>query len=110
MKEMALTYNAILIGESSESKHDRAYRFWTAALLTATMLSILAGLGGLVFSTASWFLDENIENFTGVGTGLLMTFFPLLFVVGHSLDKIREAEKAIRLERCRQTGLKDTDC
>lgn len=105
MREMALPRNAVVSIGNAASRCDRQRTFWTAVLLGSGMLSILAILGGFMCSAASWFLDDNIEHSTGLGTGLLIAFFPLLFLVGHSLDKITEAEMAIRVERCRQTGM-----
>ncbi|MCC7307483.1 MAG: hypothetical protein IT173_07950 [Acidobacteria bacterium] len=102
---MALPRNAVVNIRNAALRHDRQRTFWTAVLLGSGMLSILAFLGGFMCSAAPWFLDDNIESRTGLGTGLLIAFFQLLFLVGHSLDKINEAETAIRVERCRQTGM-----
>jgi hypothetical protein len=110
MKEMALVRNSNVNSERAASGFERTQEIWTSVLLGSTMLSVLAGLGGLVFSTASWFFAEHVKGSHTIGTLLLVALFPLLYLVAHSLDKIREAEKAIRVERCKKTGMKDADC
>ncbi len=74
--------------------------------MISAVLGLLSGLGGIVFSTASWFLNDIAKGVSEAGTMLTVAFFPLLILIAHSLDKIRGAEKALKLAECRRSGLK----
>lgn len=84
---------------------------WTAALIASSILGISSGLMGLIISGLSLlgFLANN-KGVSNLGTWLIVVAFPLIMFAATSLDKVDEAEKAIRLDYCRKHGLKEEDC
>ena len=85
-------------------------RRWTAGLFVSAFLGGVAGLGGfaLGFLTFLGFLAPITSLYT-VTTVLIGASFILFGLAAHCLDKSDAADKAGRLEYCRQHGLKD-DC
>ncbi|MBC7900565.1 MAG: hypothetical protein H7070_11000 [Saprospiraceae bacterium] len=110
MTEMVFYHDSFLNTESSEVKLGRSRDRWKYMLFSSTVLGFTAGSAGLFFSILPWFLPRDPEGISSIGTWLTVAFFPLLILAAHSLDKIRDAEKALRLQYCRRHGLKEKDC
>ncbi len=110
MKEMALSTNSFFAEQDKVTGLDNLRSRWIAVLLVSAVLGVAAGLAGLLFSSVTWFFNDATKGVAELGTILVVAFFPLLMLAAHSLDKIREAEKALRLDYCRRHGLKDEDC
>ena len=104
---MALSNNSVFATETDEAKLSKSRDRWTAVLLSSSVLGLAAGLGGLALSIVSWFFHDTTKGVSELGTLLVVAFFPLLILAAHSLDKVREAEKALRMEHCRRHGLRD---
>lgn len=86
----------------------RDRKFWKGGILFSGVLGILCGLIGLLASF------EALVGMTGsglsrTGTLLIAAAFPLLLLAAHCMDKVRAADMAMRLEYCRQNGLRDED-
>ena len=75
---------------------------WTAALFISSVFGIILGGFGLVISglNAFGFLTRG-EGIGRVGSLLIVVAFPLVMFSAHCLDKIDQADKAIRIERCK---------
>lgn len=109
MKEMASLNYSVSGMRNDEDECIRSQEHWTAVLVAGAMLSTLSGLGGIVLVIASWLFTETANGIGEIGSLLLVLFFPLAVITAHSLDKIRDAELALRLERCRRKGLRLDD-
>ena len=110
MNEMALSNSSVFENEDDEAKLNNGRNRWTAVLLSSSVLAVLSGLAGITFSTVTWVFQDTTKGVSELGTLLTVAFFPLLMIAAHSLDKIRDAEKSLRLEYCRRHPLKDKDC
>ena len=80
---------------------------WFALMLVSGAAAGGAGITGLILAAVAW-------EFPGSSLPLAATFliavsFPLFFLMAHCMDKIGKIEKAIRLEYCRQNGLRNED-
>lgn len=86
----------------------RSRKRWLACLLVSSTLGLLAGVFGLGCSAiyALGFLDAS-GHVGGEITLLLVTSFPLLFLAAHSLDRIREIEKKIKVDHYKRHGYRD---
>ena len=74
---------------------------WTAGLLVSVLATLLCGLTGIAMLVESAFgFSSNGLSITA--TVLIAISFPLLILAGHCLDKIDDAEKAIRHEQFRK--------
>lgn len=112
MKATALTENSLYKKQNqADSILCKSKARWTAALFISAVLGVSSGLTGLIISglSLSGFL-ENTGGIRSLGSWLVAAAFPLLMLVAHCLDKIGAADKAIKLEYCRQHGFKDEDC
>lgn len=71
-------------------------------------IGLLGGTGflvGAVFLTIfEYFYGENLH-----GNWFYLAVLPLWVLGAHCLDKIEDAEKAERIERCKRTGMRDKD-
>ena len=97
--------------ESNATPTHQSLRRWTAGLFVSAVLGALAGLAGLAIGLLT--LLELILPTTTVyatGTVLIGSSFILFGLAAHCLDRSDAADKAIRLEYCKQHGLKDEDC
>jgi hypothetical protein len=86
----------------------QSIKHWTAGLFVSAVLGGVSGLGGLTLGFLT--IGELIAPSMGLymtGTVLLGASFLLFGLAAHCLDKADAADKAIRLEYCRQHGLKD---
>ena len=110
MKELTLSNNLIIAAKPDDLRLRRTQSRWMTVLVLSAVLGVLSGLGGFVLSTAPWFFSDIAKGFSEAGTMLTVAFFPLLVFIAHSLDKIREGEKALKLAECRRSGLKDENC
>ncbi|MBV9215646.1 MAG: hypothetical protein JO053_05670 [Acidobacteria bacterium] len=81
-------------------------RRWTYALLASGAIGAFAGVTGLAMN-ALFVLGfaENRGPMGLLGVWLLVAAFPMLWLTSHCLDRVDSIDKAIRLERCRRTGL-----
>ena len=86
----------------------RSHKRWLVGLFLSSTFGLLAGIFGLAFS-ALYALGalETSGHISGEITLLLVASFPLLFLSAHSLDRIREIERKIKLEYCKRLGYKD---
>lgn len=95
---------------SDTTPTEESVRRWTAGLFVSAVLGAMSGLGGLTLGFLT-FLGLTLPS-TGIyatGTMLIGASFILFGLAAHCLDKSDAADKAIRLEYCRQHGLRD-DC
>lgn len=86
-------------------------RRWTAGLFISAIVGAASGLAGLVLGLLTVF--EVIHPTTGTyttNTMLIGAAFIFFGLAAHCLDKADAAQKAIRLEYCRQNGMKDEEC
>lgn len=83
-------------------------RLWTSGLLASAIAGGAAGLGGLAIGILSitGFIQSGAE-LSAPGSVLVAISFPLLILAAHCIDRVAAADKAIRLEYCRQNGLND---
>jgi hypothetical protein len=89
----------------SDLLHRRKGRCSTAFMIS-TALGALAGAGGLGVNALFLFgLAQDQGPIRSLSTSLLVLAFPLLFLGAHCLDKADIAERAIRLEYCREHRL-----
>lgn len=110
MNGMALSTTSFFAEQEKETELDNLRSRWIAVLSVSAVLGVAAGLAGLMFSSVTWFFNDATKGVAELGTILVVAFLPLLMLAAHSLDKIREAEKALRLDYCRRHGLKYEDC
>ena len=98
-----------LAGSDTPSR-EGSVRSWTAGLFVSALLGAMSGLGGLTlgFLTFLGLIAPGTGTYAA-GTMLIGASFILFGLAAHCLDKSDAADKAIRLEYCRQHGLKD-DC
>jgi len=81
----------------AESKLILERRRWTIALTASASSSAVTGLVGLVLAAASLLRFVPHEGRASLfGTVLLAATFPLMIVAAHCLDKMDEANVAIR--------------
>lgn len=78
-------------------------RIWTACLFGSSFLALFCGSVGVLISFEV-LVGVSGQLITRVGTILIAASFPLLFAAAHSLDKIGEADKKIKLINCRRQG------
>ena len=83
---------------------------WTAGLFVSAVFGAISGLGGLTlgFLTMSELVRPSTNLYT-MSTLLIGASFILFGLAAHCLDKRDAADKANRLEYCRQHGLEFTD-
>ncbi|HUR98908.1 MAG TPA: hypothetical protein VMZ26_12650 [Pyrinomonadaceae bacterium] len=84
-----------------------ALKRWSVGLFISALLGVASGLGGLVIAFLA--MSDLIRVSSGAYTtsAILVGASFILFGVGaHCLDMADAADKAIRLETCRQNGLK----
>ena len=109
---MSVNTTRILTAFSMQSEqsniYHRARRFWSAALFLTGSLGIAAGVVGVVIGIegVAGFANDRLAAW---GTGLIAAMFPLLMLAAHCMDKIGEANRAIRLEYCRRHGMRDEE-
>lgn len=103
MKGMALPRRSVAVAtEDAEDRLRRSKERWTVVLIVACVLSAFDGLTGFALTTASWLFAGGVRGLGTLGTILTVLFFPLLILVGHSLDRIRDADMALRFERLKK--------
>lgn len=96
--------------DSSITPIQQSLRRWTTGLFVSAMLGAVSGLVGLTigFLTIGELIVPSTSLYT-VSAVLIGASFILFGLAAHCLDKADGADKAIRLEYCRQHGLKDED-
>ena len=110
MKEMVLNNMTAYSREMEESAKDVHGR-WMAGLVVSSVLGTFSGFGGMMIGLLSLLgLLGDGSSLPTVGTWLIVMVFPLFVGAAHALDKIHEAENAMRREYCRKHGLRDEDC
>jgi hypothetical protein len=80
---------------------------WFALMLISGATAVGAGITGLAVGSVAWEFPGS--GLSPAATILLAISFPFFFLMSHCMDKIGEIEKAIRLNYCRQNGLRDED-
>ena len=97
--------------DSDATTMQQSLRRWSAGLFVSAVLGAVSGLVGLTmgFLTLLELFVPTTTLYT-VSTVLIGASFILFGLAGHCLDKTDAADKAIRLEYCKQHGLKDEDC
>jgi hypothetical protein len=82
-------------------------RHWIAGLFVSAVLGGIAGLGGFVLGFLMFlgFIAPMTSRYT-VATVLIGVSFIFFGLAAHCLDKSDATDKALRLEYCRQHGLK----
>jgi hypothetical protein len=86
-------------------------RRWNVGLFISTLFGLVFGLGGLTigFLTISELLSSSTTLYV-ISTLFIGASFVLFGIAAHCLDRVDAADKAIRLEYCRQHGLSDKSC
>jgi len=86
-------------------------RRWNVGLIVSALFGTALGVGGLTigFLTFGEFILPNTSLYT-ISTVLIGASFVFFGLAAHCLDKADAAEKAVRLEYCRNHGLQDEDC
>jgi hypothetical protein len=82
---------------------------WNVGLFLSALSGILSGVGGIAigFMAAGELVSPGDGFYTT--SAILVGFSFILFgFAAHCLDKMEAVNKAMRLEYCRQTGLKDS--
>ena len=94
--------------DSDSTTAPETFRHWTAGLFVSALFGTLSGLGGLTlgFLTFIGLILPSTSLYT-TSTLLIGASFVLFGLAAHCIDKADAADKAIRLEYCRQHGLKD---
>jgi hypothetical protein len=94
-----------LIDPVSSSRR-QSVRVWTMALFLSVITGSITGLAGLAiaFVTLSGLIAPRTTIYT-ISTLLIGASFILFGLAAHCLDKEDAADKASRLDYCRQHGL-----
>jgi hypothetical protein len=97
--------------EQTSTTLQQSMRRWTAVLFVTSVLGAVAGLVGLMIGLLT-ILDLFVPTTTlyTASTLLIGASFILFGLAAHCLDKASAADKAIRVEYCRQHGLREDDC
>lgn len=85
----------------------RKQRRWEVALyisLAFLAAAVLFSIAAVAFPLFGLPYDDPITIY--FGRCLLVLVFPDAFLAAHCLDKVKEARTAIRIERCRQHGMR----
>ncbi len=98
------------VSHGSVSPMQRSLRRWNTGLFLSAVLGGIVGLGGLTigFLTFGGHIDSSTSLYT-MSTVFIGASFILFGFAAHCLDKVDAADRALRLEYCRQHGLKDED-
>lgn len=104
MKTIILS-NYLIYAETTRSQSilRRSRKRWTLALLLGSITGVLTGLSAFAINALSLFgsvADNRLVS--QLGAWLIMVFLALMMFLAHCLDKIREANKALRIERSRK--------
>lgn len=91
------------LADSSKTPTQQALRRWTAGLFVSAFFGVVSGFGGLAlgFLTTGGLIVSS-TSFYAIGTLLVGASFTLFGLAAHCLDKADAADKAIRVENCRQ--------
>jgi hypothetical protein len=92
----------------STTPAQRSLRRWNAGVFVSAVLGAVSGLVGLTigFLTLLEIFVPSTKLYT-ISTVLLGASFILFGLVAHCIDRADAADKARRLEYCRQHGLTD---
>jgi len=94
----------VLSKTPDEIAYLRSRSRWLACLFLSGTFGLLSAIFGLGLSALLLAGVVPKESANPEITVLLGAAFPLLFLSAHSLDKIREAEKRVKLEYCKRLG------
>ena len=96
--------------DRNRTPKQQTLRRWTAGLFVSAFLGVVSGFGGLAlgFLTMGGLVVTSTGLYT-FGTVLIGASFIMFGLAAHCLDRADAADKEIRLEYCRQHGLKDDD-
>lgn len=88
----------------------QSLRRWNVGLFVSAVLGAVSGLVGLTigFLTLLELVVPSTTLYT-ISTVLIGASFVLFGLAAHCLDRADAADQAVRLEYCRQHGLKDED-
>lgn len=79
---------------------------WRSSFVISAALGGISGSLGLTLCVLAWFATSGSYHFLdNLGAGFLIAAFLTFSFAAHSLDKAREAETAIRIDRCKRTGM-----
>lgn len=106
----ATAINDIGRGQSGQNLTtlQKALRKWNTSLFILAFLGVVSAVGGLTtgFLTMTELIVPTTALYT-TSTLLIGASFVFFGFAAHCLDKADGADKAIRLEYCRQHGLQD---
>ncbi|HMS39747.1 MAG TPA: hypothetical protein PKE69_05940 [Pyrinomonadaceae bacterium] len=105
MREVILA-KILISKKEAESEFSKSRKRWMNALFASSIFGIVLGVTGFVISALSLFgfLAEK-QNVSRLGTWLIVAVFPLMMFAAHCLDKIGNANKAIKNERFKRQGM-----
>ena len=86
----------------------RSLRCWNAGLFTSGVLGALSAVLGITMGFVM-LLELVVPSTTLYATGTILIggSFVLFGLMAHCIDKVDAADKALRLQYCREHGLKD---
>ena len=108
MKVTALNNTASSLTDVRMAPIPQTFQHWTAALFVSAILGAVSGLLGLAlgFLTVAGLIVPTTSLYA-TATLLMGVSFILFGLAAHCLDKADAADKAIRLDYCRQNGMKE---
>lgn len=92
---------------ADDEKALRSKEHWTAILFATGGLGTAAGLVGIIVSIVAA-IGVSGTRLSSIGAAFVAAAFPLFILAAHSMDKIADANKSIRLDRCRRNGLDES--
>ena len=96
------------VSDSDTNAAEKSLRRWNAGLFASAVLGAVSGLVGLTIGFLTLIeLLVPTHNLYAIGTILIGASFVLFGLAAHCLDRAGAVDKAIRLEYCRQHGLRD---
>lgn len=92
-----------VVKAASRGATGSGWLFLLIVAATGSIVSIISGLG-ISLLTASGMISAS-PSIAHLTIALLVGFFVLFFVAAHSMDRLAAKNKAVRVEKCRGTGL-----
>ncbi len=104
MEQMALNHFLINTAENeTEEQLNQERSKWIGRLCISAFAGVITGMTGLAVDAVSIFAG-GFHGVDRLGTALTIIAFPLFVLAAHCLDKIRDTEKAMRLEHYKRRG------
>ena len=105
MNAMAISIDKNLRHAAEDDEVLRRCRHkWMGVMIVSGFLGIGAGIvGGVMSIIAATRLSG--PRLSTIGVALVAAAFPLFILAAHSMDKIGEADKKVRLNRSNRSGL-----